>query len=524
MRVFPMKRLNLFAMGPALLPLVTLFFSCSGEKAASRALEAYTPPAIHRASTLSHDASGPAAEKDPAGIVTAFEAQRERLLRLKKNWETDLTKPDGAGKAFFTPNDALSKKLSPAFTDDVLAMETVGNGFSLESLEVLAWGRDSRIKAAVENVRASLEGYRQAANLDDILRRYAAFTAAAMNGPGSGRDMESIDARFPFPGILALKGDIVAETVRAEREELEIARRTAVTRARQIYWGLLYIGSAGETTRKTLTLLDGFEASSRKRYESGKAPISDIISIRDRKEKLKEEWITITEQGRNLEAELKALLLLPASARIGRPARREPAAVVPSLEELTEMALAHRQELKIANHRIRRTQLMIEMGETDVYPGFSQNLALSENRAVNPVVPFSSGTSTSMAAGEGPVLPFSGLADAYLSETRKWLASQNESLTAAKAETAWGVRMAWFQVDRARRQLRLYREKLSKISELNFNLSSSAYESGKLPFSEAFEALVSRLETRLSEEKWREDLGVSIARLKEAVGVSWPEH
>ncbi|MBF0100082.1 MAG: TolC family protein [Desulfobacterales bacterium] len=482
----------------------TTLWGCSGHNAVVRELEGYKPPALYEsAKALSKTQESTEISQNDK----AFEAQKEKLENIKKEWE-NLLSASSKEKSFYTPD---IKRLS--------------DSFSLKDLEIQIVGRNAMIKNAEKNFRATLEAYNQASVLDDIQRSYSAFNAQIMTGVGNMEDMESIYRKFPFPGILALKGDIVSQEVKIAHKDLEIAQRTAISEARRNYWNLLYNSKAKEITSQTLNLLKDLESSASRRYETGQSQITELTKVKIQREKMKEELTTLTEEGLNIEKRLKALLLLSSSLKIGTPQKIEVNKSTPSLDILIDTALKHRQELEKIRIMITRMELMIEMAETEIYPGFSLNLALTENQGVKQAgtmkmeEPFSVTTTASMGAGL-PKMPWTGLFDAYLRETRQRLYALREELKAAEAETEAKIREAWFAFDQAKREFALYSNRIEELSMLNSAVSSKAYESGAISFSETIDAVMLILETRLSAERRKADLGISLANLYETIGVS----
>jgi cobalt-zinc-cadmium efflux system outer membrane protein len=65
-------------------------------------------------------------------------------------------------------------------------------------------------------LRAALEGFDQVTQLDEILRQYSAFTEAVMPGVGPMQGMDTIQMKFPFPGVTALKGQVAEKNVEAK--------------------------------------------------------------------------------------------------------------------------------------------------------------------------------------------------------------------------------------------------------------------------------------------------------------------
>ncbi|MBF0397589.1 MAG: TolC family protein [Desulfobacterales bacterium] len=493
---------NIFVI--ILLGIQTTLWGCSGHKAVVKELSGYKPPAIYdSANLLSKNQKPTEISQDDK----AFEAQKAKLQKIKKDWESllsNLTKE----KSFHAPD-----------------IKSLSDRFSLKDLEIQVIERNAMIKNAEKNFRATLEAYNQASILDDIQRSFSAFNAQIMTGVGNMEDMESIYRKFPFPGILALKGDIVNQEIKIALTDLEIAKRTAITEARKNYWNLIYNSKGKEITIQTLNLLKELESSAVKRYETGQSQISELTKVKIQREKMKEELTNIIEEGLNIEKRLKSLLLLPSSFKIGTPVKIEVDKSIPSIDILFETALKKRQELEKIRIMITRMELMIEMAETEIYPGFTLNLALTENRGVTQAgtikmeEPFSVTTTSSMGSGL-PKMPLTGLLDAYIIETRQRLYALREELKAYESETESKVRDAWSDFDQAKRELSLYNNRIKELSRLNSKVSTKAYESGSIPFSENIDSVMLNLETKLSIERRKADLGISLADLFDIIGIS----
>jgi outer membrane protein TolC len=509
-----------------LLGIEMSLWACAGHQDVIREMEDYRPPVLYQADK---NVPEPRTPLDQALEDKAFLAQKEKLEEIRKDWEKTLASPPKE-TSFFTPDPDRLKIISNAFNDDEAAQNFLSNGFSLGDFEILTAGRNATIKNAEKTFLATLETYSQASVLDDIIRSYSAFNAGIMTGVGNMEDMESIYRKFPFPGILSLKGDIVHEEVKIALMDFEIVKRTIITEARKNFQELIYNAAAKEIAGRTLGLLEELESSVTRRYETGQSLIPELTLVKIQKEKMKVELLTISEKGLNIEKKMKSLLLLPASTKIGTPARSDadkrlllPAGL--KLDDLIEAALKHRQELKKIQIMITRMELMIEMAETEIYPGVTPNLALTENRAVTGTgtmkmeEPFSVTVSASMGSGL-PRMPWTNLSEAYLRETRQRLLALKEELKSYEAETAADIREAWFSVDRARREAALYGGEIESLSRLNFSVSSKAYESGSIAFSDTMDAVLLMFETQLTTERKKADLFVALAELYKTVGVS----
>jgi outer membrane protein, heavy metal efflux system len=500
---------------------VALFLpGCGGYSDLREQWEKYEPSPFYR-TTLS-PATLPAAR--PERPEDDFKAQQVHLEQMRKTWEETLESPEGKTGGSYVPDPVLLKALLPARELVSVAREVLAGRFSLAEVETLAVLRNPGVRSAEFILRASLEDYGQAANLDEILRQYSAFTNAAMPGVGPMKGGEPVEMKFPFPGVLSLKGEIVTETVKISNQNLETARRTALTQVRKAFWNLLFIQRAQNISEGMLDLLEKLEEVAATRYETGKASFQDLIKIRIERDKLGEELNTLKAQQGNIEMEILNVLDVDPLRKMGSPISQKPVREVPDVESLYPVALENRQELKKLRFTLARTEKTLEMAETAIYPPYSLNLSLFQNEAVTKVgtarqgEPFSVEPQASAGAGL-PKMPWYGANDAYLREIRQRLKALRQDLKRAENETRVRVREVWFRLDRARREEALYAQRVIHLSWTALEVSRRGYETGTVPFADVIASYTNWLLTNLSLERRRGDLGIAQADLAEALGI-----
>lgn len=456
-----------------------------------------------------------------------FEAQVKKLKEMKALWEKGLKTVQEEGAYYFPDPDRL-KTLSPAGTNPYVAEELLRKEFILRDLETLAIVRNPGIRASEDRFRATLETYSQVWNLDEILRQYTAFTEDLMTGIGPMKGKEPMEMKFPFPGVLALKGEVVTQEVKASKETLEIARRMAITQTRKSYWNLLFVGKAQDITSEMLGLLKHLEEVATTRYKTAETSFQDLIKIQIEREKVEEDLKTLMEQQRNIEVEILEILDLRPTTTMAAPKRLEPDRRLPELAQLYSLSQDKRQELRRLRAMVGKMERMIEMAETAIYPTYSLNLSLFQDEAVSQVgtfrkkEPFDVTTSASTGAGL-PKMPWYGSNDAYLRETKQKLAALSKDLRKAEDETFFKVREAWFRLDRAKREEALYAERVVNLSQAALEVSTRGYETGKVTFADVIASYTSWLRDNLAAERRRSDLGISRVELEEAIGTPLKE-
>jgi outer membrane protein TolC len=485
--------------------------AAGGYRDLKRDLEAYAPPATARQPDVPAQPAAP--EPDP------FKAATANLHQMRERWEKVVkeTAMVAVGKV------NIPTHVIEAATDDDRSLDLLNARFSPEILQSLILLRNPSIRAATDRLRAALEGFDQVTQLDEILRQYSAFTEAVMPGVGPMQGMDTIQMKFPFPGVTALKGQVAEKNVEAEKQTLDIIRRDIVAQGSKAYWNLLYIHRAQRITGDTLDRLNQLESVATTRYGAGKTSYQDVVKIRIGREKLAEQLATLKEQGANLETELLSLLDLQPGMSLGWPDTSTPDLSLPTLAALYPLALEKRQELNRMRAMLGKMERMVEMAETMIQPAFSQNYSLFTDEAVVQVgsAAMKPTFATTVSPSRGAGLPrnaWFGTQDAYLRETRRKVDALKADIIDAEARTRLMVRMGWFELDQARRELFLYRDRLLALSQTSLDVSTRGYESGNVSFADVISSYTGWLDVNLASQRRNSDVGVARAELERRVG------
>lgn len=460
-------------------------------------------------------------EKDYSPIQVEDEFQKEiaRLLESRSKWEKAIDEKE----TFSIADPEFIASVSIAASDVKTSVDALQKGFSKEMLEALVLLRNPSITSAEKKLRASIEKISQVANLDEILRQYNSFTKDAMTGVGSMKGNDSVAMRFPFPGVMALKGQVVEKEVEVAKMDLEIARRDAVTSIRKAYWNLLFFRKALEITKEILALLTYLEEVATTRYESGKTSYQDVVKVRINREILEENLKTLKERQKNIEIGILALLNLPGDTRMGKPIQSKLVVTVPDLEKLFDLAKENRQEIRRLHAKIGKMERMVELAETMIFPSYSLNLSLNENDAVKSVGTFNQKetfpVSTTASRGAGlPKKSWYGSNDAYLRQTRQKIEALKANLKSLEDKTTVLVRNAWFNLDRSKREGALFANTVVELSKTTLEVSTRGYESGNVMFADVYASYDAWFKANLTLERKRNDIGIFWAELERVVG------
>lgn len=492
--------------------------ACAGYRDLKNDYTAYRPPAYFEAQFR----PVPAIKKP--GIDEAFVMQLERIKSMKSGWETEMVSGERK-EAFFHPDPARLNTLKPAGMNGNAAARILKRPYALADLEILALLRNAGIKAAENRFRGALESFSQVAALDEILREYSALTEGLMTAVGPMKGKEPMRTKFPFPGVLALKGQVVHQQVLAERESLEIVRRDALTEVRKAYWDVVYVIRETQITAEMLELLRQLEAVAGARYEAGKTSYQDVIKTRINRKTLEVDLTTMEERRRNVESGIRAILHLPLNVELAPPEMIRSPDKSPALDTLVDIARDRRQELRRLRALLGKTERMIEMAETMIFPSYALSFSFYEDEAVSMTGSAAKKETfpvqTQAATGVGlPKMPWYGTEDAYLRETRQKLYALEAELNQAEVSAHTLVRIAWFELNRSWREVALYRDDIVQLSRSALNVSKRGYESGTVSFADVMDSYTTWLRANLVLAKTQSDLGVAWAKLEQVVGVS----
>jgi len=494
---------------------LTTVGAAAGYRDLKQDMDNYRPPApVHRPSATTTTESRRS---------DVFAIDNQVIEKARNRWAATIDAPPS-----LPGNRKISGGLIEIADDDGATIAELRKRFSLEMVQALILLRNSSIKGAKERFKAALEGFSQVAQLDEVLRQYAAFTEGVMAGVGPMRGADNIAMKFPYPGVTALKGQIAEKNVEVQELKLSIVRRDTLARGGKTYWNLLFTHRALRITRDTLDRLHHLESVATTRYGAGKTSYQDVVKIRIGREKLSEQLDTLKKQRVNLETELLSLMDLQPEHSLGWPATTAPDASIPALEQIYPLALESRQELNRMRAMIAKMERMVEMAETMIQPAFSQNYSLYGDAAVVQVgssgMKPTFGTSISPTRSKGlPKNAWFGSRDAYLRETRHKLEGLRADLVDAEARTRLLVRTGWFELDRARRERTLFKNRLLELARTSLDVSTRGYESGSVSFADVIASYTGWLEVNLASQRRNSDLGIARVELERRIGSELPK-
>jgi cobalt-zinc-cadmium efflux system outer membrane protein len=485
-------------------------------------VKAYAPPESFR---IMSDPGIPEKEQGKEqghGMGDKINPDFSHLEALKTTYEEKVS--DGSARLLATGVDAkIVQRILAIASDPGAVKKQIQQTIVLDEIKIMAALRHPAILAAQKKVMAEIQSFDQIMGLDDTLRQYTAFTKAVNNKAGPLKSKDSIKMTYPSPGLTALKGRIIQNQVAIQMEKMEIVSKQILTDVAKSYWDLVFIEQATQITRETLGAFNRLKDVATILYKSGKTSFQDVIKINIKMEELKEDLVTLTSQKKNIEIRILELINLPADTRMGRAIVAPLSPQPPRPEKLYPVAKKYRQELKMARFQIHKLEAMVEMAESMTESPFTLGLSTFDNEMVNTVgtdAPKEAFASKTMAAmkNNNPIKPWYGVEEPWLNQTRQNLSGLRQVLVKQENATDRMVRNAWFNVDKIRREYRLYKDRILPLSKSALDVSTKEYEAGSIPFSQAIDSYTYWLKVKLTIAKKQAGLGASFAELENIMG------
>lgn len=452
------------------------------------------------------------AEKD--AFLTEVEA---KVLKVQREFQAQLESETPIPEPFYDFSVPQMKTYRELTTEAEKAEAQLAETVNLELLFAFGYEWNPGIKAARKKLKGTLEQYPQAVYLDNVLRQYNAFTKQLDTKIGQPRHKEMMTMKFPFPDLLALKGQIVTEDVQISQKEIDIELRDLVTDIRLAYYNYLYLNEAIEINRENQELLRQMIQIAQAKFRAGIGKYHSVIMAQVEFSKLSDSIITLEERRETVIARINTLLNRPVDATLGKPQSLAHKEVTQPLGELYTLALKSRQEIQKQKLVISKMNLIIQLATRMTYPDVSLGASYFENR-----MKLSPTFSTQRTLNLEHSASF-GQNDAYIREVKIKTDAMQQKLVELENITRFTVKKHHFGLKTANRSIALYRTTLLPQARSALEAANTAYQAAQVDFISFLDAQRTQLKFRLEEQRALRDHRQHLAQLEQAVGQLLPK-
>lgn len=466
-------------------------------------------------------AAGLVPHANQPGADTALQSLQADIAARRQAWSEALEHNVEAAAllAGLAPHTlAQAQRLAP---DTAVVQAVLKDGVTLPLLLALTARRNAEAHNAYQHWRATVQRFEQAAYLEELVGQYRSFVRELETqvGPQSHKEMPA--KTFPFPAVLALKGQAIDLEAEIARLGYQQTLRTVLNQAARAFFDLQFATQARTIITANRDLVAQMEAITRAQLQVGAATQVDVLKVQALLARLDNKQLSYERQRRNAAAQANALLAVPphtlwgvesAVALHDQPGR---------IEDALQQVRTQSQEVRKAAREIELMQTMVRMAETMLYPrasiGSSQ-LAPSVGAEAGP-------TRTAMAAFPsmpvvGPEAAGFGANAAYIDELRIRVPQAQALLDEAMARTAFLAQDAHYRADVSRREMQTLAQAVLPRAQHALAATREQYAAGRGPFRDFFEASQTHLEAELMHAEAHRDLHKALADLQDATGTT----
>lgn len=472
---------------------------------------------------VAKDASKPKIDEQMEKEAFLVEVEA-KVLKFQKEIQAQLESEKPLPAMFYDFSDPQMKAYLEFAAKGEQAKTRLAEPINLELLLAFGYVWNPGIKASRQALRATLEQYPQATYLDNVLRQYNAFTKQLDTKIGQPRHKEMTSMKFPFPHMLALKGQIVTEDVQIAQKEIDIALRELVTDIRLAYSDYLYLTEAIRINQENQQLLRQMIQIAQAKFRAGIGKHHSVIMAQVEFSKLSDSILTLEKQRETIIARINTLLNRSADAPLGMPKPMEHEEVVQPLAELYPLALNSRQEIQKQKLTISKMNLMIQLATRMAYPDTTLGASYFEER-----MKLSTGTSkmpptfsTQRTLNTENSALF-GRKDAYIREVEIKVGAMEQMLAGLENKTRFAVKKHHFGLETAKRSIVLYRDALLPQAQDALDTANTAYQAAQIDFISFLDTERTLLKFRLEEQRAFRDHRHHLAQLEQAVGQVLPK-
>lgn len=347
----------------------------------------------------------------------------------------------------------------------------------LDAVVTEALMRNPEIQAARHRWQAAKERAPQAASLDDPEFKVELFNYPNRLYPdASANTIFGLSQRFPYPGKRGLKESLAVKEAEMAAALLRAKERDVTAQAKNAYYEVFFAHKAIEVHHRQIDLLKEFFEIANARFRAGKGAQVDVLKSSVELSKLSNELPVLEQQLETAKARLNLFLGRTPQSPLGAPVEPAGPPVRRAPEDLQQMAMQNRPELRVLDFEITRAQTATALAQKQVYPDFNVSIERYQNfdardgfgGGVTMSLPFSFWTRPKYEAG--------------IREAASNVDSARATLRALQNQILFEVKDLLAKIEAAEKMVALYKTTVLPQAQQTLESARIGYQTGKAEF------------------------------------------
>lgn len=291
--------------------------------------------------------------------------------------------------------------------------------------------------------------------------------------PADSRWMFSLSQMFPYPGKLALKGEMAAYDAESLKAMTDATRLATEVRVKELYYDLSVAYVNLDLLADQAALFSRVEDAALARYASGMAPQQEVWMAQTEKYMLLEREAMENQRIQSTKAMLNAALGRDARSALGRPEKPQSVTTRYALDELIRMSLERYPMIKSREKMAGAAEARIQMAKKEYYPDLTLGASYFARSSQFPDM------WNVTATINVPLFYKTKQREAVLEAEAALLGARRE-VEAARLMTLSALRDSHAMLTSAENLMALYREGLIPKAYQGFELALAGYVTGKV--------------------------------------------
>lgn len=248
--------------------------------------------------------------------------------------------------------------------------------------EVLA--RNPEVVAARMQWEAATNRIAQARSLDDPTLSVQLWNVPqTVNVTQAQNTIFGLSQSFPFPGKLALKGDVASRSAEMTEQAVRGKEREIVARLKQAYYDLFLAQKAIQIHHEQVELIRQLVEIANAKFRTGKGAQTDVLKAQVELSMLFQQLPVLEQRRETAEAMLNTLLDRDPATPLGLAQEPSQLPLEKPIDDLHRLALNDRPELKAAELAVQRNEQSRALAQRQYYPDFNVAVQRFQNFQAN---------------------------------------------------------------------------------------------------------------------------------------------
>jgi outer membrane protein, heavy metal efflux system len=246
------------------------------------------------------------------------------------------------------------------------------NKLVLPDLIQEALARNPELVAARKQWEAATNRIIPARSLDDpILSLQLWNFPQNFNVMQTQNNIFGLGQNLPFPGKLALKGDVASRSAEMTEQSVRAKERELVARTKQAYYDLFLAQKGLQIHHEQVGLIRQFVAIANAKFRAGKGGQADVLKAQVELSMLLQHLPVLEQRRKTAEAMLNTLLDRDPASPLDLAQEPAQLPLEESVDDLHRLALNDRPELKAAELNVQRNEQSRALAQRQYYPDFN---------------------------------------------------------------------------------------------------------------------------------------------------------